>query len=131
MKRGGAMVAALCIFLSTGRAFADEDSWTSPDKFAHFGVSTAIASAAYGTAWALGSPNSLQRAVWGGSIALAAGAGKELTDLAGYGTPSWKDFAWDAIGTATGVAVMILVDHLVTPSHGTRTAAVGTPLIQF
>ena len=52
----------------------------------------------------------------GATLALTAGAVKELLDLAGLGTPSWKDFVWDVLGAATGLLASWLVDHfIVTP----------------
>ena len=53
------------------------------------------------------------RVVAGASLAMAAGIGKELWDLAGHGDPSWKDLTWDAIGTATGVLTARAIDWLV------------------
>lgn len=41
---------------------------------------------------------------------------KELWDLSGHGSPSWKDFTWDVIGVATGLLLSWLVDrYIVTP----------------
>ena len=43
------------------------------------------------------------------AVALAAGAAKELWDVAGPGDASWRDFTWDVVGTATGVAVAFAI----------------------
>jgi putative lipoprotein len=52
---------------------------------------------------------------FGGGVALAAGAGKELLDWSGviHGDPSWKDFTWDVVGTVAGLAIAWGVDLLL------------------
>ena len=47
---------------------------------------------------------------------LTLGAGKELWDMTGRGDPSWRDFTWDVLGTAVGVALAVGVDALVSGS---------------
>ncbi|MGC4114459.1 MAG: hypothetical protein QM765_07580 [Myxococcales bacterium] len=32
--------------------------------------------------------------------------------MAGLGTPSWKDFVWDLLGTAVGLALAFGIDRL-------------------
>jgi len=92
----------------------DPDPWFGPDKPVHFAVSAGIASGSYALAGLLPGSSEGLRLVVGGSAALAAGAAKELFDLAtGLGTPSWKDFTWDAAGTAVGLAVTWAVDRWV------------------
>ena len=51
----------------------------------------------------------------GAGFALTVGIGKELWDLAGHGDPSWKDLAWDALGTGVGVLIAWIVDRLFFP----------------
>ena len=46
-------------------------------------------------------------------MALGAGIAKELADLSGLGDPSWRDLTWDAIGTATALAVSWSSDLLI------------------
>jgi uncharacterized protein YfiM (DUF2279 family) len=46
----------------------------------------------------------------GAALGLGAGVAKELFDLHTGGDPSWRDLAWDALGTATGLLVAYLVD---------------------
>ncbi|HTB73113.1 MAG TPA: hypothetical protein VK762_07705 [Polyangiaceae bacterium] len=115
--RGAASVAAFVAATAlSGPACADDaDPWISRDKAFHFDVSAGIAAAGYGAsaAW-------LVDARWkalaiGGGVALAAGAGKELLDATGLfgGDPSWKDFAWDAMGTVVGLAIAWGVDLLL------------------
>jgi putative lipoprotein len=88
---------------------AAADDWLGADKALHFGASAAIAGGAYGAAIPI-FEEPLPRAVAAGSAAVALGAGKELADLAGAGDPSWKDFAWDLVGAAVGVAVAVVLD---------------------
>jgi putative lipoprotein len=115
--RGAASVAAFVAATAlSGPARADDaDPWISRDKAFHFDVSAGIAAAGYGVsaAW-------LVDARWkalaiGGGVALAAGAGKEILDATGLfgGDPSWKDLAWDAMGTAVGLAIAWGVDLLL------------------
>lgn len=104
-------VAAICA-LSETTARADDDPWTGTDKTLHFAVSGGLAAGAY-TAGAFFFDARRDALIFGGAIALTAGAAKELADLAGAGTPSWKDFAWDAMGTVTGLAVAWGIDLLV------------------
>jgi len=64
----------------------------------------ALASLAWQEPW--------QRALAGASLSLSAGVAKELWDLAGHGDPSFKDLAWDCIGTGVGVGLALGVDLL-------------------
>jgi|SRR5580704_1860128 uncharacterized protein YfiM (DUF2279 family) len=106
-------------------ARADEaDPWISRDKAFHFDVSVGIAAVGYGVsaAW-------LVDARWkaiaiGGGLALAAGAGKEIVDATGVfgGDPSWKDFAWDAVGAVVGLAIAWGADLLLGGVDSSRPA---------
>ncbi len=101
----------LCIAL-TGAARADD--WTGPDKTLHFAVSASI-SAGLGVT-VLHFTGSTGDAVSSGLIgSLISGVAKELIDLAGRGTPSWKDLAWDALGAATGAIFTLLWSKWVAP----------------
>jgi putative lipoprotein len=96
-------------------AASDADPWFGPDKALHFSVSLGLAAGGYAAA----SPwldRRSERALAGGAFSLTLGASKELWDLAGHGDPSWRDFTWDVLGTAAGVALALGVDALV--SHG-------------
>jgi putative lipoprotein len=97
------------------------DDWLGPDKALHFSFSAAIAAGGYGGA-ALVTPDRRWRLATGGGLAIAAGAGKEIADAYGFGDPSWKDFTWDLIGTATGLGVAWLIDRLVWSHLGARPA---------
>lgn len=92
------------------------DPWFGRDKALHFTLSAAIAGTAYGFT-SLISNDMRVRIAFGGGVALAAGAGKELLDLAGYGDPSWRDFAWDVIGTVIGVGISVSIDLAVRGLH--------------
>lgn len=89
-------------------AFA-QDKWFAADKAKHFGVGAALAGGAYAASVPL-----TKRRGWrvtiGTSVGLAAGAGKEFRDRRRTGAGSWRDFAWTAGGTATGVLVAWVID---------------------
>jgi len=108
---------ALALSLWPRAATASEaDPWFGPDKALHFGVSVGLAAGGYAAA----SPwleKRGERALVGGAFSLTLGAGKELWDLAGHGDPSWRDFTWDVIGTAAGLAVAVGIDALVNRDH--------------
>ena len=115
----GRLSAPFVLFLSliSGRAAASgSDPWFGPDKALHFGVSLALGAGGY----AASSPwleTRSERALAGGAFSLTLGAGKELWDLAGHGDPSWRDFTWDVVGSAVGVALAAGVDALVSPKR--------------
>ncbi len=90
----------------------DPDPWFGKDKLLHFGVSAAISAGGYGVGKAAFGGYA-GPAILGSSLALAAGGAKELIDLAGYGDPSWRDLAWDVIGTAVGTGICLSIDAIV------------------
>lgn len=93
-------------------ARADDDPWWGRDKALHFGVSAGIAAGGYGAgAWVFDKRR--DALLLGAGLAVSAGVLKETLDLAGYGTPSWKDLAWDGIGTVAGLAVAWGIDLAV------------------
>ncbi|HET9955479.1 MAG TPA: hypothetical protein VFQ61_13290 [Polyangiaceae bacterium] len=107
---GRGLSIGLCLaglaWVSPARA---EDRFFGPDKTLHFGASMGLAAGGYavsGLIW----EEPWQRSVAGASLALSAGAAKELWDLSGHGDPSWNDVAWDVIGTAVGVGLVLCVD---------------------
>lgn len=105
------LLIALCFSLlltKTARA-EPEDDWLGQDKLLHFSFSALIASGGYGIS-SLWLDARSERALLGGGMALGAGVSKELYDLAGYGHPSWKDLAWDALGSIVGVAIAWAID---------------------
>jgi len=109
-------------------AASDADPWFGPDKALHLGISAALAGGGY----AASSPwlkTHTERALAGGAFSLTLGASKELWDLAGHGDPSWRDFSWDVLGTALGIALAVGVDALVSPGHGAPAQATGQSLV--
>lgn len=118
LAHGGLAVVVACLALpgpAWAQAAPDPDPWWGPDKALHFGVSAAIAGAGYGVTALFTDERPVRLAV-GGGLALLAGGAKELIDLAGGGTASWKDFTWDVIGTVTGLVVSFLLDvFVITP----------------
>jgi putative lipoprotein len=112
--RLGLATAALLAVVATPHAAraADPDPWLGPDKVLHFGASAAIAVGGYALGAALFDARG-HALLLGGALAFGAGIAKESLDLAGYGDPSWRDLTWDAIGTASGLAVAWTADLLI------------------
>jgi putative lipoprotein len=94
----------------------EPDPWLGRDKALHFTVSAVLAGAGYGLS-ALYTNDLRLRAAFGGGVSLTAGAGKELLDLAGFGDPSWRDFAWDVIGAFVGVGIAVSIDSAARGLH--------------
>ena len=114
-----APLAAAALLATTTPALAappDPDPWFGRDKALHFTLSAVIAGAGYGVS-ALYTNDLRIRMAFGGGVSVAAGAGKELLDLAGFGDPSWKDFAWDVIGAVVGVGISLSIDSAVRGLH--------------
>ena len=106
-------LTALVFTLAGSRAqAADGDAWFARDKALHASAGAAIGAGGYaGSAFVFSGTRA--RAASGLALALGAGAAKEWSDRGGRGTPSWRDFAWDAVGAATGVTVAWLIDRAV------------------
>ena len=121
------LLVGLGLLCASARA-SDADPWFGPDKALHFGISVVLASGGYAASspW-LESRNG--RAAAGGTFSLTLGASKELWDLSGHGDPSWRDFTWDVIGTAVGVALAASIDALASPKHAAQAAAVPQGLV--
>ncbi len=122
-------MGALAIVVSVSpRARADE--WLARDKALHFGASAVLAGSGYaaGTAVFDGRDRAASFAL-GGGVALGAGLAKEGLDAAGLGDPSWKDLAWDVIGTAIGLGVAWGIDLVVRPARSMPTTATHAPLL--
>jgi len=110
-----ALVAPITLALAMAArpaAASDPDPWFGPDKALHFGVSAGLAAGGYAAVspWLEGRG---EKALVGGAFSLTLGAGKELWDMTGRGDPSWRDFTWDVLGTAVGLALAVGVDALV------------------
>jgi len=111
-------LAVMAVVAATGaRAQApDPDPWFGRDKAVHFAVSASLATLGYAVAGQFppSRENLVLRLVFGGSAAMTLGVAKEVLDLTlRLGTPSWKDLAWDAAGTVTGLAVAFVVDCFI------------------
>jgi uncharacterized protein YfiM (DUF2279 family) len=119
VRRRAILAALVIVLVSSSARAADPDPWFARDKAAHFGVATGIAAGSYAVAAAVFDARG-HALIAAGAFTIALGAGKEAADLAGLGTASWKDFAWDGIGTVVGLAVAWTVDRLVrggSPRH--------------
>jgi putative lipoprotein len=97
---------------------ADDDPWFGLDKAEHFAAGSIIAGGGYALGTALWNERS-HAILLGLGAALAAGAAKEALDATGLGHPSWKDFAWDAIGGLCGVGIAVTIDIGVHGGVGT------------
>lgn len=102
------VASALLLSTSPARA-ADDDPWWGRDKALHFGVSAGLAAGGYAAGTAIFESRG-GGLLLGGGVAFGAGVLKETLDLAGFGTPSWKDLAWDGIGVVTGLALAWSLD---------------------
>jgi len=120
MLRALALVAALTILSAMPNARAQQqtqqtqqtdDAWFGRDKALHFGASAAITMIGYAGASAASDHRPTRRAA-AVLLGLTAGVTKEVWDAFGAGDASWRDLAWDVIGTATGVAIAAGIDWL-------------------
>jgi uncharacterized protein YfiM (DUF2279 family) len=107
-----ALVVALAVGAVSPALAAAPDPWWAPDKALHFAAGSSVAMFGY-TAAAEDTGDRRVRLLVGAALSLTVGAAKELMDLAGYGTPSWKDFAWDAIGCVVGLGLALAIDYLI------------------
>jgi putative lipoprotein len=108
-----ALASSLILRAAPARA-QDPDPWLGRDKLLHFGASAVIAGSAYGIGTTFIRPR-WGSLVFGGGVSLAAGTTKELLDMAGLGSASWRDFAWDVLGTITGLGIAWGIDLLLRP----------------
>ena len=120
--------AAAGVLVAThARAGDDPDPWFGRDKALHFGASAALGAGGYG----LGSllfDKRLDAALLGGAVGLGVGAAKEGADALGLGTPSWRDFTWDVVGTVVGVALAFGLDvHVFAQKAPQGTGAAAAP----
>ena len=118
------LVAALGV--ASPAAAADPDPWLGEDKALHFSGSAVAAGLGYGVSSLFVSPR-WQRATIGATGALTLGIGKEIYDATGRGDPSFKDLAWDTVGTAVGTALAFGVDLLLGRATSS-TASAGSGL---
>ncbi len=117
MRPSAPLAAALVLSMTLAPALGhaqqakapNPDPWWGPDKALHLGVSAGITGGGY----ALAAPfvdDVAGRAAIAASIGIGAGLAKEVADALGLGTPSWKDFLWDVIGTGIAVSVSVSID---------------------
>ncbi|WP_373047945.1 YfiM family protein [Vulgatibacter sp.] len=124
--RALALLLAAAASLVPAGAAADDDPWFGPDKVKHFGASAALAVGGYalGAAFFDEVP---ARLATGAGIALGAGVAKEVADLAGAGSASWRDLVWDVAGTGAGLLVAWGVDAVFfAPAGGADDARLVT-----
>ena len=101
---------ALLVALRARPARAGDDRWFARDKALHAAAGAALGAGGY-AASALVFETPRKRVASGLIVGLGAGAAKEWHDRGGRGTPSWRDFAWDGVGTAAGLSLAWLIDH--------------------
>jgi len=111
------------VFFASKAHASDDDPFFGTDKALHFVVAGAIAGTGYGITTAATGDRWKAFAI-GGGVAIGAGALKEGFDAAGYGDPSWKDFAWDVIGAAAGLGVAWVID---VAAHGGKAPPLTAP----
>ncbi|WP_437925447.1 hypothetical protein WMF37_41320 [Sorangium sp. So ce291] len=90
------------------------DPWFGDDKARHFCASMVLASGGYALG-SLATDDIGGRIALGAAVALGAGLAKEALDAAGYGTPSFRDLVWDALGTSAGLGLSVWFDLAATP----------------
>lgn len=111
-KYSSVLALVAVVSLTRGARAEDPDPWLGKDKALHFSASALIAGGTY----AATAPFFKARyppLLIGAAFTLAVGGIKEGIDATGAGDPSWKDFTWDVIGTATGLLVAWLVDFAI------------------
>lgn len=108
------------------RAEPPLDPFFGADKAKHFTVSAALAASGYGLS-AIVFDGRKNRAVLGATFAIGAGYSKEVLDAVGFGTPSWKDFVWDVIGSGVGVGIAVALDAAFSPSAAASSRAAPAP----
>lgn len=84
---------------------APRDAWFGADKVKHFFVSAFAQSFTYGTLRSTGLAHGPSLA-GASAVTLTLGAGKEVWDSKGHGTPSLRDLTWDMAGA--GAATVLL-----------------------
>lgn len=126
MRLRAAVVLGSVMSFASAAGAQSSDDWFGRDKALHFAASAAIAGGAYAVG-ALWLDDTLPRALLGAGAGLAAGVGKELLDLAGYGDPSWRDLAWDVAGTGVGVLAAWALDVALRPAPSPPPATCPMP----
>jgi uncharacterized protein YfiM (DUF2279 family) len=114
MRRRGLWIAAsgaaaLSLGAMQSPAAHAADAWWAADKARHYQVSAGLAAGTYIAIRPI-ADRPERRALLAFSLAVSAGAAKELWDAAGDGVPSLKDMAWNAAGALTGALLAWLLD---------------------
>ena len=91
---------------------SDLDPWFGEDKFIHFGASVGLSGLGYGFS-ALFLEEPWQRAIAGSGLSLLIGGLKEIADTQNGSVASWRDMAWNVIGTGVGAGAALGVDYLI------------------
>jgi uncharacterized protein YfiM (DUF2279 family) len=121
----GWSIAMFLVATSSAVAQGRPTPWFERSPFLHFAASAELATNGY-TLGAAFSEDRRVRLASGAALALTAGFLKELYDLSAYGDFSWRDIAWDVVGTATGLLISWLVDRLLfAPRHKTLADSLG------
>ena len=109
----------LAVLLAYSRpVFAERSEWFGRDKMQHFALSALVSAGGFGLGASLFDSSAAGLSI-GGLLALAAGGGKELYDLAGHGDPDWRDFLWDIIGTTIGLLIAWSIERCLTERRRT------------
>lgn len=80
------------------------------DKQLHLGAGAVVG------AWGMAIPNTqkdVKQICFGLGCATIAGAGKEIVDAGGFGTPDIKDFAATVSGAVISTGIIIGVKHII------------------
>jgi putative lipoprotein len=112
--QGTALVGALIVAAPPASA---RDLWLARDKALHFGVTFTLAGGGYLAAAPLRQPPVVRLGMVA-TLVMATGIGKEMRDRTSGGDPSLRDLTWDALGTATGLAVGWLIDRYLLSGGG-------------
>ncbi|WP_413737263.1 YfiM family lipoprotein [Sodalis sp. RH21] len=104
------LIPLLPLLLCTACTHMAQDGWTGRDKAEHFVSSAAMAVAASAVADRQGASPARSRNI-GLMFSVSLGALKETYDSRAAGSGwSWKDFAWDVAGAATGYTLYYISD---------------------
>jgi putative lipoprotein len=86
------------------------DPFWGQDKAMHFSACLLIAADTY-SASSLAARGQTTRVATGASVAIAAGAAKEVYDRYSGGDASLRDLTWDVVGATTGAVLSWLIDR--------------------
>ncbi len=84
-----------------------KDSWLSPDKFMHFGISAGIVGLTYHTYVCRLKRDETEGKILSASLTGLLGLGKEIYDKKKKGHFSWKDLIFDGLGLGVGYLLFV------------------------